>query len=366
MIAAPTAATGAEMNPADMIVSPEDLVLVTGAAGFVGSRVVASLLGLGLRNLRCVVRPRNDRSRLEAVLRGKSAVARAEVVEGNLLSREYCETVARDAALVYHLAAGAGTKSFADAYRNSVVTTRNLLDAVLQHNPPKRFVNVSSFAVYSNQNQPRRGVLDEACPMEPFPTRRGEAYCYAKVKQDELVMAYGRDRGLPYVLVRPGVVYGPGKHSITGRVGIDTFGLFLHLGGGNPIPFTYVDNCAEAIALAGLKRGVDGEVFNVVDDQLPSSRRFLTLYKRNVRSFRYVYVPHVISYGLCWLWEAYARRSAGQLPPAFNRSRWVAYWKKTRYTNDKAKNMLGWMPRVAMAEGLRRYFESCRERGPRA
>jgi nucleoside-diphosphate-sugar epimerase len=354
------------MSAAAMIISPDDPVLVTGAAGFIGTRVVASLVGLGLRNLRCLVRPGSDRSRLEAALCGVSAATRAEVIEGNLLSRTYCDTVARDAALVFHLAAGASTKSFADAYRNTVVTTRNLLEAVLDHHAPKRFVNVSSFAVYSNQNKPRRGILDEACPMDRFPETRGEAYCYAKVKQDELVMAYGRERGLPYVLVRPGVVYGPGKPSITGRVGIDTFGLFLHLGGGNSIPFTYVDNCADAIALAGLKPGVDGEVFNVVDDALPSSRTFIRLYKRNVRSFRSVYVPHAISYGLCWLWETYSRRSAAQLPPAFNRNRWAAYWEKTGYTNEKAKRMLGWTPHVATAEGLRRYFESCREREGRA
>ena len=70
--------------------------------------------------------------------------------------------------------------------------------------------------------------------------------------------------------MRPGAVYGPGKSQLTGRIGIDTFGVFLHLGGSNQIPFTYVDNCAEAIILAGLVQGVDGEVFNVVDDESPN------------------------------------------------------------------------------------------------
>ena len=71
----------------------------------------------------------------------------------------------------------------------------------------------------------------------------------------------------------------PAKQRIHGRIGMDTFGVFVHLGGSNPIPFTFVDNCADAIALAGLKPGVDGEVFNVVDDDLPSSRQFLRMYK---------------------------------------------------------------------------------------
>ncbi len=83
-----------------------------------------------------------------------------------------------------------------------------------------------------------------------------------------------------------------GNEAITNRVGIGTFGLFLHLGGSNTMPLTFVDNCAEAIVLAGLTPGVDGQVFNVVDDDLPSSRQFLRLYKRNVRRFRSLYLPH--------------------------------------------------------------------------
>ncbi|MFI5073285.1 MAG: NAD-dependent epimerase/dehydratase family protein, partial [Terriglobales bacterium] len=153
-------------------------------------------------------------------------------------------------------------------------------------------------------------------------------------------------------------VYGPGKASITGRVGIDTFGLFLHMGGSNLIPLTFVENCADAIVLAGIKPGVDGEVFNVVDDDLISSRKFMRLYKRKVKRFSSVYVPHVLSYGLCAVWEKYAHWSKGQLPSSFNRRRWHAEWKSTRYSNEKLKTRLGWTPKVNMSEGLARFFES--------
>jgi nucleoside-diphosphate-sugar epimerase len=161
------------------------------------------------------------------------------------------------------------------------------------------------------------------------------------------------------------VVYGPGNEAIHGRVGIGTFGLFLHLGGSNALPFTYVDNCADAIALVGLQRGTDGEVFNVVDDDLPSSQRFLRLYKRQVRRFRSMYVPHVLSYALCYVCERYSEWSEGQLPPTFNRRRWHANWRKTRYSNAKLKG-IGWKPPVLTAEGLRSYFEACRKRGNNA
>jgi nucleoside-diphosphate-sugar epimerase len=268
-------------------------------------------------------------------------------------------------AVIYHLAAGTGEKSFPDAFMNSVLTTRNLLDAALGHGCLRRFVNVSSFAVYTNRNKPNRGLLDESCPIEAHPERRGEAYCYAKVKQDELVLGYGTKHGIPYVLVRPGSVYGPGQGGITGRVGSGAFGIFLHLGGRNVIPFTYVDNCADAIVLAGIRQGVDREILNVVDDDLPTSRQFLRLYKRHVRPFRSIPVPRLVSYLLCSAWEKYSGWSEGQLPPVFNRRAWHAYWKGSRYTNAKLKALLGWAPGVTTAEGLRRYFESCkaRERG---
>jgi nucleoside-diphosphate-sugar epimerase len=341
-------------------VCAEDPILVTGAAGFLGRRVVASLLNHGFRSVRCFARPSSKIASLEALYSGCSDGARAQLILGNLLSPDDCTSAVQDVKVIFHLAAGAGEKSFPDAFMNSVVTTRNLLEASLKHNCLVRFVNVSSFAVYTNANKPRRRVLDESCPVEMRPDLRGDAYAFAKVKQDEILTEYSHRFGIPYVIVRPGYVFGPGKQAITGRVGIDTFGMFLHLGGSNRIPFTYVDNCADAIVLAGLTKGVDGEVFNVVDDNLPSSRQFLRLYKKNVKRFRSLYLPHFVSYTLCYLWEWYSNWSEGQLPLAFNRRRWHVDWKKTRYSNEKLKRLVGWTPVVSMTEGLKRYFEGCR------
>jgi nucleoside-diphosphate-sugar epimerase len=349
------------MTPHDpSIIGRDDPILVTGAAGFIGSRIVEQLLQRGFRNIRAFVRPSSDLTRLETARR-VSGGAEPMVIRGNLLSRLDCADACADVAVVFHLAAGRGEKSVPDAFMNSVVTTRNLLDACVEHARLRRFVNVSSLSVYSNRG-PSGGVLREGCAVETRPELRGDAYSFAKIKQDELVTDYAARFDVPVVTVRPGYVYGPGHEAITGRVGIGSFGVFLHLGGGNPLPLTYVDNCAEAIILAGLRTGIDGEVFNVVDDDLPSSRRFLRLYKANVRRFSSIYVPHVASYALSWLWEAYARWSQNQLPPVYNRHVWQTYWKPTRYSNAHLKQRLGWTPSVATAEGLRRYFAACRER----
>jgi nucleoside-diphosphate-sugar epimerase len=339
------------------LIGRDDRILVTGAAGFIGTRVLEFLLNRGFRNIACFVRPSSNLTAIEALARNRAHGARIDVFKGNLLSREDCEAACDGAAVIFHLAAGTGEKSFPDAFMNSVVATRNVLEASLRCARLQRFVLVSSFTVYSNQQKSRR--LDESCPVEQHPHLRGDAYCFAKVKQEQLVAAYARDFSIPYVVVRPGSVYGAGKGQITGRVGLGTFGLFLHLGGSNTIPFTHVDNCAEAIVLAGLVKGVEGEVFNVVDDDLPSSRQFLRQYKKNVASFKSIYVPHVVSRALCYVWERYSQWSKGQLPPAFNRRRWHAEWRKTSYGNEKLKAKLGWMPRVATAEALQLYFRNC-------
>ena len=63
------------------------------------------------------------------------------------------------------------------------------------------------------------------------------------------------------------------------------------------------------------------------------------------------------------LWEKYAEWSKGQLPPAFNRAKCEAEWKRHRYSNQKLKDRLGWKPLVPTEEGLRRHFEYFRGLG---
>jgi len=350
------------MEPFNTEISFEDRILVTGAGGFIGRQVVLNLLEKGFTKIRCLARPTPDSKRIHNLLGINSDDERIEVVYGNLLSPDDCNSISKDIKLIYHLAAGRGVKSFPDAFLNSVVTTRNLLYACVQHKCLKRLVNVSSFAVYSNRHKPQKRVLDETCPVDLNPVLRTDAYGFAKLKQEGILFDYHNRESIPYVNIRPGVVYGPGNEGIHGRVGIGTFGIFLHLGGLNKIPLTYVDNCAEAIVLAGIVPGIEGEDFNVVDDDLPSSRRFLHLYKKNVKHFSSIFVPHFLSYLLCYSWEKFSSWSHGQLPMSFSRKDWHAAWKKTNYSNKKLKDRLGWQQRIPTNEGLNRHFESCKEK----
>src|SRR5438552_1227814 len=166
-----------ESRPAtydSFIISPDDRILVTGAAGFIGSRVLENLLERGFRNLVCFARPGSKLARLQATLMPQPLGVRIGVLEGNLLSRKDCEAACKDVAVIFHLAAAMTAKSFPDAFLNSVVTTRNLLEASVRFACLRRFVLVSSFAVYTNRQKAR--LLDESCPIEKHPELRGEAY----------------------------------------------------------------------------------------------------------------------------------------------------------------------------------------------
>jgi nucleoside-diphosphate-sugar epimerase len=179
------------MENCNFIVNTEDPILITGASGFIGSRLVQMLLDRGFRNLRCFVRASSKVPHLRDIA-SRNKGARIELVKGNLLSRVDCEHATKHVAVIYHLAAARGEKSVPDAFMNSVVTTRNLMEAALLQQTLRRFVNVSSFAVYSNRTKHRGKVLDETCATENQPQKAGDAYCFAKVKQDEIVAEYGK------------------------------------------------------------------------------------------------------------------------------------------------------------------------------
>lgn len=339
------------------IVGSSDLILITGANGFLGSKVVKALVEYGFTNLRCFCRSTRNLSALQSL--ADSPGVKLELFQGNLLSRDDCSSAVSGASLILHLAAGTG-KSFAGCVMDSAVATRNLLEATVVGERPRRFLSVSSLSVHSGFLIHRGDLVDETSPIERNHMARFDPYCYGKIKQDELVMFYGARHQLPYVIVRPGIIFGPGKKAIPGRLGISSFGVFLHIGGSNRLPLIYIDNCAEAIVLAGIVEGVDYGVFLALDDELPRSGDFMWLYKKHVGHFTSIKIPYRAFYILSRLWESYSKWSEGQLPPVFNRRQCAAYYQGQRYSNCKLKEATGWKPRVPLQEALRRYFDFMR------
>lgn len=328
-------------------------ILLTGSNGFLGTHVLDRLLALGEAEVRCLVRAGSARARLDEVKRRRQANGAAEVFTGSLASPEAAARALEGVEVVYHLAAAMkGAPS--DMFLNTVVSSRNLLEAVVRSGRPIRTVLVSSFAVYGVAELPRGHVVDERTPLEPHPRRR-DPYAQSKLRQELLFEEYRQRHGLPLVVLRPGVIYGPGGGAISSRVGLRFPGLFLHFGGDNLLPLTYVENCAEAIVLAGRSPASTGQIYNVHDDELVTCRQYLQRYRREVEPLRAISLPYPAVRLASVLVERYHHHSRGQLPAFLTPYKAAATWKGNRFDNRKLKS-LGWRPAVSTEEGLARTF----------
>ncbi len=330
--------------------------LVTGSNGFLGVSVVARLLEGG-DDVRCLVRQGSARARLDAVF-ARSPGSR-EVVMGSLNSVAAVAPLLEGVDIVYHLAAGMRGAP-ADLTLNGVVTSKKLLDAVVGAGRPVRLVLVSSLSVYGVAELPRGSIIDERIQFETHPERR-DAYAQVKLRQERLFWEYSERHGLPLTVLRPGVIYGPAGSPFSGRVGLRFGSLMLHFGGGNTLPLSYVDNCADAIVIAGRSKEAPGQAFNVHDDDLPSAREYLHGYRKGVGPIRSLWVPYPLLQVGASLLERYNRYSQGQLPAALTPYRVASTWKGFRFDNLRLKS-LGWRQRVTTRDGLARTFDDLKSR----
>ena len=323
-------------------------VLVTGATGFLGKRLARSLVRDEVQ-VRCLVRGTSDvASLLQFVGLDKDYLV--EVVSGDLMDEASLQSSLQGCDVVYHCAAGM-TGAAATIFLNTVVPTRHLVRAVQKAKTP-RLVLVSSLGIYGAGVLPKQGTLDENCPIEPKPHLR-DSYTFSKVVQEEIVWQAHQQEGLPVVAIRPGVIIGPGRGALSNRVGLKVGPLQLRFGN-RILPYTFVDNCAEAIKQAGLVPGVIGQAFNILDDDLPTSKEVLRAYRQHGRKVRSLMTPQWTVKPMSRLYEWYHRWSKGQLPNVITSYRSEAFWKPLQFSNAKAKQALNWRPTVPMNVALRR------------
>jgi nucleoside-diphosphate-sugar epimerase/peptidoglycan/xylan/chitin deacetylase (PgdA/CDA1 family) len=332
-------------------------ILVTGAAGFLGMAMVERLLAHGLTDIRCYVRRSADISKLDA-LADQRAHVRLEYCVGNLKYREDAVRAVHDVRLIFHLAAGKkGTA--ADLFLDSVVASRNLLDAVAVRKP-MRIVLVSSFGVYGVAGLGRGAMLNEQTALESHPEWR-DHYSFSKLRQEQLFWEYQKRNGFELVVLRPGVIYGPDGAHFSNRVGLTIGKWHLHFGGNNLLPLSYVDNCAEAIVVAGTHPRAAGQIYNVLDDDLPTCRQYLRAYRKHVARIRSISVPYFGVRLLSSLVAKYNRHSNGQLPAILTPYKAASQWGGNRFDNSKLRS-IGWKQLVPTNEGLQRTFTALRNR----
>ncbi|HQA68934.1 MAG TPA: SDR family NAD(P)-dependent oxidoreductase [Aggregatilineales bacterium] len=308
-------------------------VLVTGATGFIGGHLARRLHNDGAHVLALERRP-GSADGLRA--------AGIEVVRGDITDRQrMAEIVAQGVEVVMHIAAWLGRGDVKNAYPVNVTATRDLAE-VSAAAGVERFVFTSSISVYGIRGG--RDV-DETTPLKLFNYPYGDT----KIQAEAALRQVAAETGLKAVIVRPGMVYGPGSPTWTARLARwAKKGRMPLLSGGGASAFPiYIDNLLDLLVLAATHPAAPGETFNAVDDGPITMRDFLGAYMAMVPTTRAIRVP-------CWL----ARTAAFFAEPFFKRYR-VAYiisqlCEGGQISNQKAKDVLGWEPRVSLHEGLRR------------
>jgi len=318
-------------------------VFVTGATGFLGQRVVLEALRAGYE-VRAVVRPMAEipvpRENLE-------------IVRLDLRQRDGLAEALRGCDAVIHLAA-ARSGDFFDRFAGTVSATENLL-AAMKEAGLSHIVLVSSLAVYDYLHIPQGATLNEDSPIDQRMIDRDDE-AHTKMLQERLVRQWAQEHRWAWTILRPGVIFGPGR-VMCERLGI-AMGehWWFRLGSWAPIPLTFVDNCAEAIVLAVAHSEALGETINVIDDDPPSQLRYGAMLRDRMRPPpRIVPVSWLIlQSGAFLVWEANGHLLGGRaiLPELLIPARLHARCKPLRYDNSLAKRLLGWTPRYSLHQAL--------------
>jgi NAD dependent epimerase/dehydratase len=310
-------------------------ILVTGAAGFIGSHLTEAVARAGA-SVRAFARynSRNDYGWLESV--DEDLLGSIEIFRGDLSNPEAaagavagCDTVLHLGALIPIPYSYRHPREFVAA---NVEGTLNVLEAARREGV-RRVVHTSTSEVYGTaQTVP----ISESHPLNPQ-----SPYAATKVGADQIALSYLRSFGTPVVVVRPFNTYGPRQSARAVIPTIISQALArdeIEVGSLDPTrDFTYVEDTVAGIMRCGQVDGIEGEVINLGTGTEVSVRevteRILALVGR----------------------ELPVRQSdERRRPPDSEVERLLA-------DTAKAKELLDWEAEVSLEEGLRRTIDWLRE-----
>ncbi len=262
-------------------------VLVTGATGFIGSHLVEALLNSG-KTVACLVRPHRDVSRLQ-----RSGI---RFHQGDLMRPESLKGCCDGVDTVYHLGAHSalGTRNARDLEVNTTGAV-NLLKEASTSGSLKRFILMSSLAAAGRPPGQRLRPLGDTSDSLP-----DTPYGRSKRKAEIAVRTLCGEAKIPYVILRPALVYGPRSLPDAGMNAlmraVETGRLISRFDLPGRISVVYVKDLVRVCLLAGTHPDAANRTFFVSSDPpVTFGELFRTI--RQVLGRRYT--PNRLAHGLC-------------------------------------------------------------------
>jgi len=317
-------------------------ILVTGASGFLGKRLVEVLVQKGYP-VRALVRKLSNTKKLKA--------CGVEIFYGDVADQESLRAAFLGVEVVVHAAADTvGTER--DGEWSTIRGTINVLDLCSQDGI-RKLIYVSSCAVYGIADCRKGEIIREDGSLERFPEKRG-FYSWSKLKADQIVEKAIKEGKLPIISLRPGTIWGPGGDIFTPMMGFSLGEkLFAVIGNGKfVLPFVYIDNLAEAIVRGIENQGGAGGVYNVVDTERITKRDYMNkLVKKLYPGATCLYIPYSFLYSAVYFQEKLFSWMGRK--PYLTRYRLNSSQKSILYDSSKLQKELGWIPSASLEEGIK-------------
>jgi ornithine--oxo-acid transaminase len=321
----------------------DDVCLVTGASGFIGGHLTQRLLAEG-HQVRCLVRPTSDTSTVEEL---DVEIAVGDLTDERSLARatEGCRYVFHCGALVSDWATAKEIASI------NVAGTRNLLEASVNASV-QRFIHFSTTDVYG---YPGGAAIDET----HVPTRFHNWYAQTKLAAEAEVRRAEKEHSLDAVILRPATVYGPRSTDVVGEIARALRGgNMLLVDGGRAIAgLCYVDNLMDAAVLALRNDAARGQAFNASDGLDVTWKEFTDGLARGlgcsqVRWSLPYWLANGIGFSLEQGYRMLRRTTRLTTAPLLSRQAVHVMGRDQSFSNRKARELLGWEPRIDYAAGL--------------
>jgi len=316
-------------------------VLVTGATGFLGGRLVEMLVERAYR-VRALARRSSSTEKISAL--------GIEIVYGDVADAPSLRSAFQDIDVVVH-AAAATEGSEDETKRTTIQGTENVLELCKEFKIG-RLIHISSCSVYGVANYPENKVVTEDSSLERYPKRRGW-YSFGKLESEKIVTAAMEKGSFPIVCLRPGTILGPGGAILTPMMGFSLGEkLFVIIGKGEfVLPLVYIDNLVDAIISAIEKIDAEGKIFNVVDPEPINKKEYVEkLLKRLYPKASFIYVPYSLLLVTVYLQECFLNLLGRA--PFITRYRVASSQKKVLYDSSRIMKELNWKPPYTMEEAI--------------